>query len=188
MDAELHRAMSSLGTDGTTSQQPKPYFLSYSVSDADLFSMSAQYGAITTSNRSHRRVADIQVRVGTPAQDNTHGDHRNSALSTIALPLTDDRTAIARTLWFATNRDYGKAVDAYLKVRTEQQVRAKEEDASADFSVEQPKADILPPSPALAVDKAAWEVRIRQLSGLFQQFRERSSTTPSGPLQALHRD
>jgi predicted Zn-dependent protease len=172
MDAELHRAMASLGTAGATSQQPKPYFLSYDVSDADLFSMSAQYGAITGSTRSHRRIADIQVRVGTPAEDNTHGDHRNSALSTISLPLTDDRAAIARTLWYATNRGYGKAADAYLKVKTDQQVRAKEEDASADFSVEHPKTEILPPSPALVVDKAAWEVRLRQLSGLFQQFPE----------------
>jgi TldD protein len=175
MDAELHRAMSSLGTpatDTTTSQQPRPYFLSYDVSDADLFSMSAQYGAITGSTRSHRRIADIQVRVGTPAEDNTHGDHRNSALSTISLPLTDDRAAIARTLWFATNRGYGKAVDAYLKVKTDQQVRAKEEDSSADFSVEPPKTEILPPSPPLVVDKAAWEVRLRQLSGVFQQFPE----------------
>ena len=120
----------------------------------------------------HRRIADIQVRVGTPAEDNTHGDHRNSALSTIALPLVDDRAAIARTLWFATNRGYGKALDAYLKVKTDQQVRAKEEDTSADFSVEQPQTDILPPSPALVVDKAAWENRLRQLSGLFLQFPE----------------
>ena len=121
MDAELHRAMSSLGTpaaDGVTSQQPRPYFLSYDVSDADLLSISAQYGAITSSNRSRRRIADIQVRVGTPAEDNTHGDHRNSALTTIALPITDDRAAIARTLWFATNRGYGKAVDVpTLKVK-----------------------------------------------------------------------
>ena len=29
LDAELQRAMSSLGTDGAAAQQPKPYFLSY---------------------------------------------------------------------------------------------------------------------------------------------------------------
>ena len=175
MDAELQRAMSSLGSHdagGAANPQPRPYFLSYDVADADSMSMSAQFGAITTSNHVHRRIADIQVRVGTPAEDNTHGDHRNSALTTIPLPIVDDRAAIAHTLWFATNRGYGKALDAYLKVKTDQQVRAKEEDTSADFSVEQPKTDILPPSPALDVDKAAWENRIRQLSGLFLQFPE----------------
>jgi predicted Zn-dependent protease len=110
------------------------------------------------------------VRLGTPAQDNTHGDHRNSALTTIPLPLTDDRAAIERSLWFATNRGYAKALDAFLKVKTEQQVRAKEEDASADFSTEQPKMDVLQPAPALVVDQNAWEARLRDLSGVFKQF------------------
>jgi predicted Zn-dependent protease len=84
--------------------------------------------------------------------------------------LTDDRDAIARSLWYATNRGYARALDGYLKVKTEQQVRAKEEDTSADFSVEQPQTDLLPPAPALVVDRAAWEQRLREISGLFAQF------------------
>ena len=145
MSAELNRAKSSLGSSGAEAEkQPKPYFLSYSVSDSDSFNMTAQYGAIALENQSRRRTADVQLRIGTPEQDNTHGDHRASALTTIPLPLTDDREAIERSLWFATNRGYAKALDSFLKVKTEQQVRAKEEDASADFSSEQPKADILP--------------------------------------------
>jgi TldD protein len=171
MESELHRAMSSLGNTATdATQQPKPYFLSYAVSDSDSLVISAQFGAITGSHDSRRRTADVQVRLGTAAEDNTHGDHRNSALTTIPLPLTDDSEAIARTLWFATNRGYGKAVDGYLKVKTEQQVRAKEEDSSADFSNEKPATAILPASPALVVDRNAWEERLRELSGLFKQY------------------
>ncbi len=170
MESELHRAMSSLGSGDNTSQQPKPYFLSYAVADGEQVSIAAQYGAITGSTQSHRRFADVQVRIGTPAEDNTHGDHRNSALTTIPLPLTDDRDAIARSLWFATNRGYGKALDGYLKVKTEQEVRAKEEDRSADFSAEEPKVALLPMAPKLAVDRAAWEARLRELSGLFKQY------------------
>ena len=174
METELKRAMASLGT-GTTAADPakaapKPYFLSYAVSDATGIDISAQYGAITASNGSHRRTADVQVRLGSPAEDNTHGDHRNSALTTMALPLTDDRAALARSLWFATDRGYAKALDSYLKVKTEQQVRAKEEDASADFSSEHAAKELLPPSPALTVDRPAWEQRLRELSGLFKQY------------------
>jgi predicted Zn-dependent protease len=110
------------------------------------------------------------VRLGSPGEDNTHGDHRTSALTTMSLPLTDDSNAIARSLWYATNRGYARALDGYLKVKTEQQVRAKEEDASADFSEEQPKTDLLPPAPALIVDRAAWERRLREISGLFSQY------------------
>jgi predicted Zn-dependent protease len=171
MESELHRAMDSLGNTATdATQQPKPYFLSYAVSDSNSVSLSSQFGAITGSRESRRRFADVQVRLGTPAEDNTHGDHRNSALTTVPLPLTNDREAIARSLWFATNRGYGNALDGYLKVKTEQQVRAKEEDASADFSTEHPTSAILPEAPALAVDRAAWETRLRELSGLFKQY------------------
>ena len=177
VDAELHRAMATLGSAATSTaaaQQPRPYFISYAIADAANVSIAAQYGAITSSADIHRRVADIQVRLGSPAEDNTHGDHRNSALTTIPLPLTDDRAALARSLWFATNRGYAKALDAFLKVKTEQQVRAKEEDTSGDFTAEPAKntahTDLLPPSPPLVVDKAAWEVRLRELSSTFKQF------------------
>ena len=170
MDSELHRAMSSLGTGTDAAEQPKPYFLSYAVSDSDSVALTAQFGAITGAHQSRRRIADVQVRVGTPAEDNTHGDHRNSALTTVSLPLTDDREAIARSLWFATNRGYGKALDSYLKVKTEQQVRAKEEDGSPDFSAEKATDAILPQSPALSIDRTAWEGRLREISGLFKQY------------------
>src|SRR5580704_2711344 len=169
LETELHRAMNSLGGADPT-QQPKPYFLSYAVADNDSVTMTAQYGALTNKNESRRRVADVQVRLGKPAQDNTHGDHRNSALTTMPLPLTDDRAAIERSLWFATNRGYANALDSFLKVKTEQQVRAKEEDGSADFSSEKAKTELLPSAPALTADRAAWEKRLRELSSLFKPY------------------
>jgi predicted Zn-dependent protease len=171
LDSELKRAMSSLGSEGpAAAQQPKPYFLSYAVDDATALSIGAQYGAITNSNESRRRSVDVQVRLGSPAEDNTHGDHRNSALTTMPLPLTDDRDAIARSLWYATNRGYARALDGFLKVKTEQQVRAKEEDVSPDFSAEQPQTALLPPAPPLLVDRSTWEQRLREISSLFAQF------------------
>ena len=181
MDAELHRAMAELGnaitpvaaaTDKSSSKLPaqKPYFLSYSVADAQNVTITAQYGAVTASTANHARSADVQVRLGSPAEDNTHGTHRTSALTTLPLPLTDDRAAIERTLWFATNRGYGKALDALEKVKTEQQVRAKEEDSSADFSSEQPQSEVLPAAVPLALDRAAWESRLRQISAVFRRY------------------
>lgn len=170
LNDELTRAMQSLGSGADKTAQPKPYFLSYSISDSNAVSISSQFGAITNSREGHRRFGDVQIRIGTPEQDNTHGDHRASALTTVPLPLTDDRDALARTLWFATNRGYGKALDGYTKVETEQQVRAKEEDGSADFSKEKPSTALLPPAPGLTVDRSAWETRLRNLSGIFEQY------------------
>lgn len=186
MQAELHRAMGALGVaivpasvagggagKGLAgSGTPKPYFLSYSVADAQTLNISAQFGAITQSTANHTRTADVQVRLGSPTLDNTHGTHRTSALTTLPLPLTDDRPAIERSLWFATNRGYGKALDALEKVKTEQQVRAKEEDTSADFSTEKPQVDVVAAKPPTTVDKATWESRLREISAEFRSHPE----------------
>ena len=63
-------------------------------------------------------------------------------MNSLQLPLGDDREALARSLWLATNTGYGNALDNYLRVKTEAQVRAKEEDTSPDFSQEAPQVHI----------------------------------------------
>lgn len=198
MEEELHRAMSALGgamlavtpakadsgpggavvpvadsgpvgsAKPATMVAPKPYFLSYAVADAETLTITAQYGAIGQASSTHTRIADVQVRLGSPTLDNTHGTHRTSALTTMPLPLTDDAAAIERTLWYATDRGYGTALDALEKVKTEQQVRAKEEDTSADFSAEAPKTEVLSAAPPLGVDKPLWENRLREITALFR--------------------
>jgi len=169
MTTELHRAFTSLGKQGDEKQLP-PYFLSYSVSDADMVSVRAQFGALVESSANHIRVADVQVRLGDSSLDNTHGNHRGSAVNSMQLPLTDDRVALARSLWLATNTGYGNAIDNYLRVKTEAQVRAKEEDSSPDFSKEAPQVSIARPAPPVAVDRAAWEQRVRALSRVFRDY------------------
>lgn len=169
MTSELHRAFTSLGAQGSDRQLP-PYFLSYSVSDADIVAIRAQYGALVNSSSNHIRVADVQVRLGSPELDNTHGAHRASAVNSVPLPLADDRDALARTLWVATNTGYGNAVDNYLRVKTEAQVRAKEEDTSPDFSKQAPQVAIVKPAPPVRVDRAAWEDRVRAVSRVFREF------------------
>jgi predicted Zn-dependent protease len=169
MTAELQRAFTSLRKQGDDKQLP-PYFLSYSVSDSSAVMIRAQYGALVGSSSNHVRVADVQVRVGDPALDNTHGDRRGSAVNSLELPLVDDREALARSLWLATNTGYGNAIDSYLRVKTEAQVRAKEEDTSPDFSKEAPQVAIGKPAPPPAVDRAAWEKRVRDLSRIFRDY------------------
>ena len=119
-----------------------PYFLSYTVRDTSFVSIRALYGALAESSAGRNRVADVQVRVGDPKLDNTHGTHRGSAVNSQQLPLGDDREALSRSLWAATNTGYGAALDNYLRVQTEAQVRAKEEDTSPDFSEQEPQTHI----------------------------------------------
>lgn len=174
MTAELHRAFTSLGKPDPArpdaDKQLPPYFLSYSVSDASEMAIRAQYGALVDSSSSHERVADVQVRMGDPKLDNTHGTHRGSAVNSLQLPLTDDREALERTLWLATNAGYGNALDNYLRVKTEAEVRAREEDTSPDFSREAAQTYLGKPAPAVTVDRAAWEKRVSALSTIFREF------------------
>jgi TldD protein len=172
MTAELHRAFTSLGKPGNPGddKQLPPYFLSYSVSDSSFVSVRAQYGALSDSSANRARVADVQVRVGDPKLDNTHGNHRGSAVNTLQLPLGDDREALARSLWLATNTGYGNALDNFLRVKTEAQVRATEEDTSPDFSEQSAQTHIGSVAPPVAVDRAAWEQRVRELSRVFRDY------------------
>ncbi len=174
MTTELHRAFTSLGKPASGSpdadKQLPPYFLSYSVSDASAVSIRAQFGAVVDSSANHVRVADVQVRLGSPKLDNTHGDHRGSAVNSLQLPLGDNREGLVRSLWLATNTGYGTALDNYLRVKTEAKVRAKEEDSSPDFSQEQPQTYVGKPAPIVTVDRAAWERRMSALSKIFREF------------------
>ena len=174
MTSELHRAFTSLGRQSPATQEPDkqlpPYFLSYAVSDASMVSIRAQFGALVTSSANHIRIADVQVRLGDPALDNTHDSHRASAVNSVLLPLTDDREALVRSLWLATNAGYGNAIDNFLRVKTEAQVRTKEEDPSPDFSKEAPQVHLGKPAPPPAVNRAAWEQRVQALSKIFREY------------------
>ncbi len=91
MTTELNRAFTSLGKQGDAKQLP-PYFLSYAVSDASAVTIGAQYGALVNSSANHMRVADVQVRIGEPKLDNTHGSHRGSSVSgSVALLTAEPR-------------------------------------------------------------------------------------------------
>ena len=171
MTTELNRAFTSLGKQGDE-KQPPPYFLSYTVRDDDAVAIRAQYGALVASSTARVRLADVQVRIGDAKLDNTHGDHRGSAVNSLQLPLGDDPHALARTLWTATNAGYGEALDNYLRVKTEAQVRAKEEDTSPDFSQERPQTALGTAAPKIRIDRAAWEKRVTALSRVFRDYPE----------------
>jgi TldD protein len=173
MRAELDRAFRSLGRSTRPgSESISPYFLSYTVNDLSFAAIRAQYGALVDSSRGQMRTADVQVRVGDPALDNTHGEHRGSAVNSVQLPLDDNSEALARTLWMATNTGYGNALDSYLRVKSETAVHAAEEDTSADFSREPAQVHIGSRAPAVAIDRPAWEQRVRELSRVFRDYPE----------------
>jgi len=165
MQTEMQRAQASLGK-----LDPAPYFLSYSVYDQSIALAVGSEGGLVNSTRARRRAADVTMRIGTPALDNSHGQSRVSAITSGTLPLEDDRNAIAHELWRLTYEEYRKSSKSYLNVKTNTQVHATEEDTSADFSQEKPPshADYKDAAPVPA--QPALEKLVRDYSAPFRKY------------------
>jgi TldD protein len=172
MQAELERARTSLAKS-----DPAPYFISYEVYDQRTMVVAGTYGTIVTSANGNHRWADVTMRVGTSAMDNTHNENRDSGITSGALPLADDRDAIARTLWELTDREYRRATPAYAKVMTNNSVEAAEEDKSPDFSQETAQASVEAPPAPIAFNQTDWEEKIRKYSTLFRKYPDIYSST-----------
>jgi predicted Zn-dependent protease len=165
MQSELSRASSSLAKS-----DPAPYFLSYTVNDQNIVVLVGAYGSLLTDAALQRREADVVMRVGSPALDNTHGQSRASGMSSGTLPLGDDPDAISRVLWELTDREYKRSAPAFLNVKTNTAVRAEEEDRSPDFSKEAPQVHAGEPLKPGTLDRAAWEGEVRRLSAAFRKY------------------
>jgi len=165
MERELQRAHDQLGK-----LDPPAYFMSYSVHDQSQAVAIGSQGSLLNSTLTRTRTADVVIRVGSPALDNSHETNRPSAISSGELPLDNDADAVARELWQLTYGEYRKASKAYLNVKTSTEVNAKEEDTSPDFSTEFPQvhADYsdLPAYP----DQAQLEQMARKYSGPFRKY------------------
>jgi len=116
---------------------PAPYFMSYAVTDEDYSVVSASFGAITSRNQSRNASLDVCVRVGSPKLDNYHRvrGERGQFTSGSAVVIEDTPLALKRRLWLDTDRTYRIAAERLIKIRTNSEVKVKEEDQSDDFSV-----------------------------------------------------
>jgi len=165
MKSELDRAKTDLAKS-----DPAPYFLSYTVYDQDQILIAASYGGVLSDSAERRRTADVTMRVGTPGLDNTHGQSRQSGMTSGPLPLNDDSDAIARTLWELTDRAYKRAAPSYLNVKTNTAVQAEEEDKSPDFSKADPKIHVGEKLGDPRFDREAWKGEVRRLSAAFRKY------------------
>jgi len=180
MQRELQRASAALAKS-----DPAPYFLSYSVADLDSATVVAMNGSIVISAHEQERQADVTMRVGSPALDNTHGQSRPTGMTSGYLPLGDDPDATARVLWQLTNREYEKAAPSFVQVKTRLAVQAEQEDKSPDFSRESPQTHLDPAArPSLSFDPGQWGGRVKGLSAGFLKYPDVHSSYVSVSVEA----
>jgi TldD protein len=170
MHAELERSMQKLKT-----QPVSPYFLSYEITETHEFNVSGAFGKLTGSHESRHRQLDIDLRVGDYTMDNTReirgGMSGNPYANyvNIPAPIDNDPDAIRAVLWYHTDERYKRAVEQFIKVKTNVQVKVAQEDQSADFSREEAQQHIEAPVD-VKVDRGLWEDKIRRYTAPFAQY------------------
>jgi TldD protein len=153
-----------------------PYFLSYEVLETEGAGATGSFGALVSSaplNR--RRSLGIDLRVGGYAFDNTHpirGARLNlpDTFTNFSLPVDDDPDAIRAMLWYFTDQKYKRAVEQFIAVKTNVQVKAPETDKSGDFSPTKAETYSEPATPPLQFDRKLWEDRVRKYTVPFQRY------------------
>jgi len=135
MKAELGRSMGTL----RAAEASPLYYLGYEAYDKTSYSVSAQAGSLYNDDYRRSRLLDVDVRIGSPALDNTHEMKGREASNSkrqeaAALPVENDPAALRSELWNLTDKAYKAALDQYAKVKMNKSVTAEEEDKSDDFT------------------------------------------------------
>ncbi|MBK8480373.1 MAG: peptidase U62 [Proteobacteria bacterium] len=142
---------------------PRPYFLAYQITDRRELELAATRGALLQRELSAQRALDVELRVGDHRLDNTHDGRPRRLAGLWVLPLDDDPALLRPTIWWATDRAYHQAQEAFARARGAQAVRAGAEDGSDDLSRESPTRH-LEPVPVSKLDTEPWERRLRDYS------------------------
>lgn len=160
MLSELDRSRSQLQLKDFA----KPFFIQYRVDEIDKFETKAEFGATSSSQRNHVRLARVTVLVGDYKTDSSEGG-RGDGVGTLAA-LDDDPIALRSALWMATDQAYKNALAAYAQKQAElKQVETPPQ--ADDFSREKPVIRLEKPQ-RLNLDEQAWEARVARDSGLYR--------------------
>jgi TldD protein len=162
--------------EGLKSQPIPPYFLSYGITESHSARVSGSFGTLYSSSEFASRLLDLNLRVGDYELDNTHeirgefpfGDFFGR-FSFVEIPIENDKDVIRHILWYQTDQRYKRALETFMKVKTNVQVKVAPEDASADFSKEPPQKFTEAPAD-LHVDRGMWEEKIRKYTAPFANY------------------
>ncbi len=154
--------------------EPPVYYISYRAEEVKQIYMDAQLGIISNENSSHLRNISIQVRIGSPQIDNTHEIKDESYdyplyLESEILPIENDIGVIKKDLWRITYEEFTKALARYQMVVADENIMAKAEDMSADYSLYQPIKEIIEQS-FPEIDKNKWKEIIKKASEVFRNY------------------
>ena len=173
MQDEMNRNMSNLKLDKLKS----PYFLSYLITDANLFSVEAQLGVLVKKMDRPIRNQETTVLVGNHQRNNLNFINENKLFgwygnsTTIPMTLENSYDAVRRSLWMETDGQYKEAaelVEAKL-ASINQQNLPEDEKNLADFT-NVPSLTHIVKSPVIHFDKDKITTLTKALSSVFTNF------------------
>jgi len=149
-----------------------PYYTEYTISDADMVTISATWGALLGETHSPLRVQSVKVRVGDYNFDNGNYVYSEAfggaRYDSEELPLETNYLGLRQILWLATDRAFKTAEEGIARKRSALK-NVNLPDSLPDFSKAQPVQALLP-APRKTVDEAAWKKRTVDLSAIFASY------------------
>jgi TldD protein len=160
--AELERAWDLLAREPV-----RPHYAAVAVEDRWRTTLSAGDGVVAQSETQRERALDVDLRVGSPELDSTHALRGLSAMEEderdrVAAPL-DEGWALRQAVWREVDQAYRQGRERLIMLRANLSVKADEEDRAPDFEPRTAVVDRRPVA-ALAIDPAAWEPVLAELS------------------------
>jgi len=120
MRDEMARSKSVLQLKIPGTDQPvKPYYIEYRLLDLDVRQVTAEFGALLTTNHLRTRFMDVKARVG-----NYHNDSSNFIGEegfqgfigpTGSVGIDRDYNSLRQDLWIATDQAFKEAVESYSR-------------------------------------------------------------------------
>ena len=157
---------------GVLAEQPTPaYYLSYEITEDKTATVGGEFGSLTRWWEGARRSLDIDLRVGSPALDNTRELSQRVSRGmrgfgrAAQIPIEDEE-GLRTVLWDRTDKKYKEAIERFTKVQADVQVNVETGNKTGDFSLE--KAEVASEDAvALRADRAGWEDKVRRYTAPF---------------------
>jgi TldD protein len=190
-DAALRKALEdemtrSLGQLKTGKEAP-PYYLRYTVVDADRSWVSARLGALVEEDKSPVRTLHTEIRVGTPDEDNTNF-MGSSPGGSATVTREDDYAVLRRDLWQLTDHEYKDALESYARKKASKAIQSADKEKVPDFS-KTPPVQLVTNKAVVATDADRAKIKelTLKLSNVFRDYPKVDNGRVSGGTELVRR-
>ncbi|MEE8141588.1 MAG: metallopeptidase TldD-related protein [Planctomycetota bacterium] len=169
---ELSHSMKNL----VTAEGQKPYYLAYTLTDIKTVSVQGSLGALYGDNERHRRLLDVDVRVGDYSLDSSRqlrgrgrGFRGRFGGTVASVPIENNPDAIKHAVWRATDGAFKSSVERYQRVVTNMKTTVDEKSQTDDFSRES-ASHYSEGQVSVNLDRSAWATRVRNISKMALKY------------------